>query len=43
MYCDAIFALNFGGSRLDGTTSLHRDAGTGKTSQELKCQAATDD
>jgi aryl-alcohol dehydrogenase len=30
MYCDAIFALNFGGSRLDGTTSLHRDAGTGK-------------
>ena len=30
MYCDAIFALNFGGSRLDGTTSLHRDGGTGK-------------
>jgi aryl-alcohol dehydrogenase len=30
MYCDSIVALNFGGSRLDGTTSLHRDAGTGR-------------
>jgi aryl-alcohol dehydrogenase len=26
-YCDQFFAYNFGGSRLDGSTPLHRDSG----------------
>jgi aryl-alcohol dehydrogenase len=30
MYCDHVFALNFGGARADGTTALHRDTASGR-------------